>query len=239
MRATLLRSGALAALLLLAPALLPRAVQAQEWRDARRLEQRLDPPTTAEVMRIADSAYAVGIPAGPLVDKALEGAARRAEGRRIVEAVRGLVRRMGDARDVLGARSSESDLVAAAGAIQQGVPAAELARLRYARRDGSLALPLVVLGDLIERGVPVSTAISVVLQVAGTGADDAAFAALRRDVEQDIAAGAPPAIAAATRARGAVFATPSGAVGRPAVAAPVAAELSGGSRATSGGGKKP
>lgn len=236
MRATMLRRGALAALLL-APALLPRALRAQDG--ARRLEQRLDAPTAAEVLRIADSVRAVGIPTSPLLDKALEGAARRADGRRIVDAVRGLARRMSDARGALGADASESDLVAAAGAIQSGVPAGELARLRDARRDGHLALPLVVLGDLIERGVPVRTAVSVVVDVAQTGAGDAAFASLRRDVEQDIAAGAPPAIAATTRARGAVYAMPGGTAGSPALAEPGRASGPGSAPASAGGGKKP
>jgi hypothetical protein len=235
----MLRGGTLAVLLLAPALLLPCVLGAQDTAGARRLEQRLDARTAAEVLRIADSASAAGIPSGPLFDKALEGAARRADGRRIVDAVRGLASRMSDARAVLGAITSESDLVAAAGAIQSGVPATELARLRGARREGSLALPLVVLGDLIERGVPVRTAVGVVVEVAGTGAGDAAFAALRRDVEQDIAAGAPPAIAASTRARGAVFGLPGGGAASPAATAPTSVDLHNGPRSTSGGGKKP
>lgn len=201
-------------------ALAPTPAAAQDPR----LAGRLDPTTAAIVVRIADSARAAGLPAEPLIDKALEGASKHASSQRIVDVVRGLAQRLETAREALGAPTATADLVAAAGALYQGVPPAELRRLRAARPGQSLALPLVVLADLIERGVPVRTATSVVMDVARTGAEDAAFAALRRDVEQDIAAGAPPAVAAATRARGTIYSLPTTrAVSVPTVSNPAGA----------------
>ncbi len=194
------------------------AARAQESR----LTSRLDSTTAAAVLAIVDSARVRGLPIEPLVDKALEGASKHADGRRIVTSVRGLADRMALARTALGPMATESDLVAAAGALYQGVTTAHLAQLHALRADRPLALPLVVLTDLIERGVPIPTAVAAVLDIARTGASDAVFASLRRDVEHDIAAGAPPAIAAATRARGMMAAFP----GRTAPGGPVGAAAS-------------
>ena len=52
-----------------------------------RLETRLDPQTRAAVAAIVDSAKLVGLPVEPLIDKALEGASKRAPGARIISAV--------------------------------------------------------------------------------------------------------------------------------------------------------
>ncbi|MBX6333512.1 MAG: hypothetical protein IRY91_16820, partial [Gemmatimonadaceae bacterium] len=153
-----------------------------------RLASRLDSATAAEVSRIADSARALGLPVEPLFDKALEGATKRADGARIIAAVRSLAHRLAVARTALGPTTSESELVAAAGALFQGVSPADLTRLRNARSGQSLALPLVVLTDLIERGVPTGTATAIVVDVARTGAGDPVFVALRRDVDHDITA---------------------------------------------------
>lgn len=187
----------------------PLMAQAVGGRGENPLGSRLDAATEAAVTRVMDSTRAIGLPTEPLLDKALEGASKGASGQQIVHAVRGLAARLREARESLGPGAAQSELVAAAGALYQGVTPSDLGRLREARGSQSLALPLVVLADLIERGVPTSTAMSVVVDVASKGAGDDAFAALRRDVESDIAAGAPPAIAASTRARGAIFSLPT------------------------------
>jgi hypothetical protein len=196
-----LPAGALLGVLVLAPASTLRA-------QASPLDGRIPPQTATEVERVADSARAAGLPTEPLFDKALEGATKHAPDARILAAVRGLAHRLADARAALGASAPDADLVAAAGALYQGVQPSDLTQLRAARTGSSLALPLVVLADLIVRGVPPSTATSVVLDLERTGAGDEAFAALRREVEHDIANGAPPAIAASTRARGTLYALP-------------------------------
>ncbi len=203
----------------LALALAAAGARAQEHR----LDDRLDAQTAAEVMRIADSARLAGLPAQPLIDKALEGATKHAPDQRIVQAVRGFAQRLADARDALGSASSSADLVAAAGALYQGVSASDLRRLRVARPADGVSFPLVVLADLIARGVPPATATPTVLQLAERGAKDEEFAALRRAVEQDIAAGAPPAVAATTRIRGTLYALPhaGGAAGAAAGVGPL------------------
>jgi hypothetical protein len=76
-----------------------------------------------------------------------------------------------------------------------------------------LSVPLVVLSDLVTRGVPADTAAAVVLLVAREGMGDDAFLSLQRDVQRDVSGGAPPASAAAVRTRGVLA---GGTVRRPA-----------------------
>ena len=185
-------------------ALAPPLVVAQEAR----LDSRLDGGTRAAVAVIIDSARAAGLPTEALVDKALEGASKRADGTRIVAAVRALAERLRTARAALGPSSSEAEIVAAAGALKAGVESAGLGRLRTAQPQHPLAVALIVLSDLAARGVPPDTALSLVVALVAAGAGDEELIALRRDVASDITAGAPPAVAVSTRARGVMMAIP-------------------------------
>lgn len=190
---------------------------------------RLDPATAAEIGAIVAAARVSGLPTEPLVDRALEGASKGASPSRIVAAARALARDLQASRNALGT-ADDAEVAAGAGALRAGADAHALQRLRGARRTTALTVPLGVLADLIARGVPTDTASRVVVRLAEAGAADAEFVALRRNVERDIRAGAPPALAASLRARGMpstlppVFA-PGGAVSAPA----------GGERATSPG----
>lgn len=181
-------------------------------QDAR-LGEQLREPTRSLVQATVDSARAAGIPTEPLVDKALEGARKRADGERITRAVSALASRLRASRSSLGSGASESDLVAGAAALQSGVAPDVLHQLRTARPTGALSVPLVVLSDLVTRGVPADTAAAVVLLVAREGMGDDAFLTLQRDVQRDVMGGAPPASAAAVRTRGVLA---GGTVRRPA-----------------------
>ena len=161
---------------------------------------RLDGPSRVALQRVLDSARADGVPTEPLVSKVLEGNAKGAPGPRIVQVVRSLYHGLGDARAALGAASTEAELVAGAAVLQAGIRPAALVELRRARGSRAVAGPLVVLADLLTRGVPPAAASDAVLRLARANAADASFATLRRDVERDIAAGAAPATAAALRA---------------------------------------
>lgn len=160
----------------------------------------LDAASHAAIVRVLDSARADGLPLDPLVSKVLEGSAKGAPGARIVPVVRALYHGLGDARAALGAGSTDAELVAGAAALQAGLRPGVLADLRRARGTRAVAAPLVVLADLVTRGVPTAAASDAVLRLARANAADASFATLRRDVERDIAAGAAPATAAALRA---------------------------------------
>ena len=165
-----------------------------------RLAGRLPEPARAAVAALVDSARAAGLPTDPLVNRALEGAAKGAEGERIVAAVRSLAARLADARAALGAGATEAELVAGAAAIRAGASAAFLARLRREAPREPLVVPLAVMADLVARGVPADTAATSVLALVRSGARDADLVAFRENVERDISLGAAGGAAASLRA---------------------------------------
>ena len=177
----------------------PPAIGTPAWLRAR-LETRLDARTRAAVIRVIDSAYAAGLPAEPLVSKALQGAAMHAPSERIVKAVEQLAQRLTVARSVLGEGALISELDAGAEALQAGVTPEALARLRKDRPGQQLTVALGVLADLIGSGVPTEAATTSVLALTKAGIADEQLVAFRREVERDIGIGAPPAAAALLRA---------------------------------------
>src|SRR5438132_1453125 len=79
--------------------------------------ERLDAATRPTVAALVDSAHTAMLPTEPLVQRALEGATKRASGDAIVAAVRRLAADLGHARDALGATAA--DVFVNAGARQQ------------------------------------------------------------------------------------------------------------------------
>ena len=159
---------------------------------------RLDSAARPVVAALVDSARAAGLPTEPLVQRALEGTSKRAAGDRVVAAVRRLARDLGTARSALGPAATGPEIDAGAAALYAGARPADLTALRARRPRQSLVVPLGVLADLVATGVPADTAAAAVLALAATTADDD-YLAFRRNVERDIALGAPPAAAAAVR----------------------------------------
>jgi len=177
---------------------LPATARAQ----VERLAGRLDPRTIAAVAAIVDSVRAAGVPADPLVNKALEGESKGADSGRIVAAVRGLAADLARARAALGRAAAEPELVAGAAALRAGATPAFLAQLRARFPRESLVVPLAVTADLVARGVPSDTATQTVLALMHRGVQDADLVAFRQSVERDIALGAPAGGAAAALATG-------------------------------------
>ena len=169
------------------------------------LAARLDKPTFAAVSAIVDSARAAKIPTAPLVDKALEGAAKGSDGQNIVAGVHQLFVRMGSAKRGLAPNPTADEIKSAAGAIEAGVSVRDLARLRSASGTRPVTMPLTVLADLIGRNVAIPTATDVVVQLARSGVKDEQFSLFQRNVRADIDRGADPTAAATTRARGLVM----------------------------------
>ncbi|HVP14859.1 MAG TPA: hypothetical protein VMS88_04910 [Terriglobales bacterium] len=166
-----------------------------------RLVRRLDPATAQAVGRIVDDARAAGLPADPLVATALEGSSRRASPARIVNAVRRQLGELERARAALGSGAGEAEIVAGAAALRAGVPADTIARLRGLRPDQPLVVPLVVVADLVTRGVPVTTASASIVSALCAGLGDAELLRLREQVALDIRGGASPGRAVVLRAQ--------------------------------------
>ena len=220
------------ALIVFAVVALPATLVAQETRSAS-LEGKLDGETQAAVLRTLDSARTRGLPLEPLVDKALEGATKRAAGARIEAAVSMLMRRLEAARDALAPNPGPRDIAAGADALAYGATREALVTMRAIRPNESLAVPLGVLTQLVASGVPVARATRVVADLLRRGARDEQLIALNNDVRTFVAAGASPQAALDVRMRGLNAVLPPG--GAPGVVTGANASPTG----LSGTGKKP
>jgi hypothetical protein len=162
---------------------------------------RLDPSSRYAIEVMMDSAGRVGLPPEALLSKTLEGIRKGHPSARVVQVVRRYFGHLRDARAALGPDASPDELTAAAGALLAGVDQSSLAKLRPSRKNRSILTPLVVLADLVSRGVPSSDASSAIIRWLQGGAADSDFMGLWKGVEEDIISGAPPAAALDRRAR--------------------------------------
>jgi hypothetical protein len=196
---------------------------AQETSPLSRLEQSLDADTYRAVVQVIDGARARELPTDPLVDRALEGALKRAPGARIRAAVSTLAQRLEIARSALAPSPTATDIAAGAGALGVGVPRETLRTIRSIQPDRPVAVPLGVLTELVARSVPVDQAASLVVQLLRRGATPRQLVALGADVQRDIAAGIEPGAAFDVRTRGIASILPGGSAeftGRGGAAAP-------------------
>ena len=159
----------------------------------------LDAKTRSAVVAIIDSARAMNLPIAPLIDKAREGAAKKANGQQIISAVRTYVVQLAEARRALGDKSTEPELIGGAQAIRAGIPMTQLQRLRNVRPGVQIAAALTVVSDLVSREVPIDTAVNVVADLVNVAATDDQILGVRADIETDILGGLPPALAASMR----------------------------------------
>ncbi len=167
-----------------------------------RLTNRLDRETREAVDAIIDAARKAGVPTEPLVDRALEGASKKATGRVIVAVVRGWADDLQRARQALGPASPDAEVVAGAHALRSGVKVKELERLRATKNGVRYAMALDVMSYLVNRGVPPDTISPVIVNLVLASATDDQFAKLRQDVERDISGGMAGSTAITLRGQG-------------------------------------
>lgn len=183
---------------LLLTLMLASGASAQEGRDPL---MRLERSVRYSVEVLMDSARLMALPTHPIESKVLEGLAKNKPGRMILAAARNVFRSLRDARAVLGPKATENELAAAASALNAGLTQAELGQLARTQQGKQLTVPLVVLVDLISRGVPRDTVSQTIFQLWQRGAADDDFLGLWRGVERDIVSGADPGAALLNRAR--------------------------------------
>lgn len=161
-----------------------------------RLRDAFDAQTYASLHAVIDSARTAGLPAEPLIDKALEGAAKHANTDRIVAVVRDLSARLADARNALGGYGTADELSAGTAALRAGIAPTTLADLRRLRHNEQVTIPLAVAAELVARGVPSDSASAQVLRLAAAGARDVELAALPRTIASPSVAtpGAPAVV---------------------------------------------
>lgn len=150
-----------------------------------------DAPTRIELERIIGSARQAGLPAPPLINRALQGAARSVDGQRVVGVVRAYADSMRVALTLLGAGSGDSEIDAGAAALRAGVAREGVRQVRRTRSPGQATTALIVLTDLVRRGVPAPDATVAVTTVAASQPDNALLSlqsALARETSAPTAA---------------------------------------------------
>lgn len=155
--------------------------------------------TQGELAALVDSARVAGLPAAALQRKVVEGVAKHADPARIARVVRDVGAGLRAARGALGP-AGDAELEAAGAAVQAGVTPDQLRRLRASLPHGrSVTQTVVILTDLIRRGVPSTDGARAIVRLARAGAGDADLAQWRAEVAADLSAGIGGGAAAARR----------------------------------------
>jgi hypothetical protein len=148
-----------------------------------RLREVLPADVAARVLaRIAD-ARAHQLPAEALENRALKFAAKGVDPRNIERSINDQAVRMASARAALitgrGSNPAADEIDAGAEVMRKGVDGASISLLaKSAPRDRSLAVPLFVIGSLVDRGLPADQALQRVLARLESRASDADLEAM-------------------------------------------------------------
>jgi len=194
------------ALTLVLGSTLTGALSAQDVR--AQLDGRVSPEVQRAVRGIAADAAARGLPVDPLVQKAIEGAAKGVPADRVIAAVRTLAGRLGEAREAVragGVAAPSGDVVeGGADALNAGISPRQVSDLvRVSQPPQDPALTLRVAATLAALGVPPKQALELVLGMISAGRSPSDLLGLPGQVQAGVARGATPAQAAAGLARAA------------------------------------
>lgn len=160
---------------------------------------RFDVVTTSTLRGLFEDAAELGLPTRPLINRALEGAARRVSSERIIRVVREFAAALFDARELLGQASSTDELDAGASALRAGVDEGTLQAIRRMRRPGTAVTAIVVTTDLVKRGVPEAQVRSAVMSLASSPRGDDVLLGLQATVAKNAQRGPGMALAALDR----------------------------------------
>ncbi|MFQ5679867.1 MAG: hypothetical protein ACE5HP_10470 [Gemmatimonadota bacterium] len=156
-------------LLLVATALVsaPGDLVAQK-RDPDRIRTAFPGRNGERILQLIREAERDGLPVDPLMEKALEGSAKRAPPGQVLKAVAEYADQLREARSLIGRSGGEKGLVQAAEALRRGIEGSTVRSFaRSHPRD--LSMLLVVMGDLLGEGVPQPAARGLVEEAAARG----------------------------------------------------------------------
>jgi len=194
-----------------------------------KLQAVLPADVAARVLAKIAEARARELPAAALENRALKFAARGIVPREIERSVNEHAARLGAAKSAIesgrGAKAGDEEIEAGAEALRQGVDGAAVSELAKDAPSGrSLAVPLYVIGGLVDRGLPSDDALAKVLERLTARASDAEIQRLPGELPPQAAGGQahkPPTTTT----------TPPGAGKRPGSAGPpTGVPASGGTR---------
>jgi len=185
---------------------LSRGLGAQDV--SARLDRRVSPEVQRAVRDIAADAAARGLPVDPLVQKAIEGAAKGVPGERVIAAVRALAGRLAESMEAVragGVAAPNGDVVeGGADALNAGISGRQVSELvRVSRPPYDPALTLQVAATLAALGVPAAQAFQLMQGMISAGRSPSDLLGLPGQVQAGVARGATPAQAAAGLARAA------------------------------------
>ena len=144
-----------------------------------RLKEVLPADVAEHVLAVIAKARSRELPAQALENRALKFAAKGVDPKAIEKSIDEQAERMGEAKDALqkgrGRKPSDDEVTAGAEALRKGVDGAKVSELAKSAPSGrSLAVPLYVIGSLIDRGLPSDAALTRVqerLQARATDVD--------------------------------------------------------------------
>ena len=166
-----------------------------------RLDGHVQPEVRRAVQEIAADAAAHGLPTEPLVQKAIEGGAKRVPAERLIAAVRALAGRLAGAWDAVragGLESPTADVVeGGADGLSAGLSAGYVSELvRASRAPYDPALVLRVAATLAALGVPPKQTVQLVEGMIKDGGSPSDLLGLPGEVQAGVADGATPEQAA-------------------------------------------
>lgn len=182
--------------ILLMAALLPTGLSAQEDL-SERLQDVLPGDVAEQVIAVVENARNQALPDQAVANLALEGVAKGRSAEEVLGAVETLVGDLSAAQDAIQAagRAPETgEVEAATAAMRMGVDGDAISELAQSQPSGrSLAVPMLVLGSLTERGLPSDEALAQVAARLEARADDAALVSDMAEMAPGMAQGGMPA----------------------------------------------
>lgn len=185
--ASVLAATVLAALV---AAPLPAAAQQEDVLD--RLDRSYPEDVVRGVEDVLHRADELGLPRQAMADKALEGAAKRVPGDRLVEALQRRMEGLRTASEALPAGAGEASVRAGADALGQGLAPEDVRRIGEVASEADRPAALVVLGELSRMGVPVGEAEASVERALQQGGGAGAVMTLGQQVREAVRAGHSP-----------------------------------------------
>lgn len=171
-----------------------------------------DAATRDRVRLFVEAAQKRGTPVEPLIARALEGQAFKADAKGIEKAMVLLEARMRKAQKLLGLRASVDEVAAVADAIANEVPEDAIRRIRaLVPAHRSVTVEIGVLTELMVKGVTRKTAAKWVEDLIARGATGVQLTELNAAVQQDVALGVAPIEALLVRGRGVMSLLPAAA----------------------------
>jgi len=181
----------------------------QQQSIADRLAGRVPPDIAALATELGTDAARRGLPIDPIIQKAIEGSAKRVPAERVGAAMRLVVTQLDAAaaglRDGNAVLSADTVAIAAgAFALTAGLSGRDIATLaRSGSPPAQVIVGLRVAGTLVALGVPTSDAVTLVSETLQAGRPAGELLALPGRVQTEVAKGVTPAQAASGLARAA------------------------------------